>query len=879
MASTAAPVRHTHPALVFFGRETRLAFLCVLFVEVVSFAAAYLPTLNGIVFGIIVLLVFVLSLKDLSLGVAVVLAELVIGSKGYLFWWEIGETRISLRLGLFLVVLAAWGIHALQGKGKEFFSTSLADRWGVRIRGVAWGAGVAYFRHLPLSAIFLDANGFLFLGLAPVLFAVCLQPKARTRLLRTITGALLASVVKTLTILFLFSHKLIGVTPEAYKWIRQTGVGEIADLGEYVRVFFQSHIYGLFFLFVTGGTLLSEYLRRKKSDRTETEGKRSKTATRQTIQKQHNKKDFLLSLLFVASLLMTLVSLSRSFWLALLITGVVAGAFLLFKERIGWRGAWVTALGLIGATLLSIGIFWATVKVPLPGVKGSGSVGLISERTTEPDSEAAAASRWQLLPQLAQAGLKHAIVGSGFGATVTYDTLDPRFRAAHGNGRITTFSFEWGYLDLWFKMGLPGLLAYGWFLSFIWRRGWKEAKEHTGWERGLQLGLLASLIALVATHATTPYLNHPLGIGWLLFVATFWESRTWKAFQEKRAAKRIQTLPEYPSVGVHIVTFNSGDVIKPCLTSVFAQDKKNRVVRVIDNTSTDTTMKCIQNNFPNVEITRSEKNLGFGPGHNRLLENVETDLVLLLNPDTELSPSYISQLVTALKADPSAAAAQGRILRLKNGEKTDVIDSEGLVLLPTLRVVEKRGGEHSDTEKNQTQATPIFGTTGAAVLIRTDVLKQLKAEQGEIFDETFFMYKEDVDLAYRLNHLSYKTLSVPTALAYHERWETGSSEHASAQELARLHQAKPAWMQAASWTNHWQTILKNVFLRTFVYTAPRFLAIEIVKAGYLLIRKPQVFLKAVLACFRNLPVTFRKRSRILQGTRQTFREQRQWITH
>jgi uncharacterized membrane protein len=85
----------------------------------------------------------------------------------------------------------------------------------------------------------------------------------------------------------------------------------------------------------------------------------------------------------------------------------------------------------------------------------------------------------------------------------------------------TTFSFEWGYLDLWLKLGALGVVIYAFFLWSIakqGRRAWKVMGQST--ERQLiVMGTALSGISLLIVHATTPYLNHPLGIGWIMLSA------------------------------------------------------------------------------------------------------------------------------------------------------------------------------------------------------------------------------------------------------------------------------------------------------------------------------------------------------------------------
>ena len=85
--------------------------------------------------------------------------------------------------------------------------------------------------------------------------------------------------------------------------------------------------------------------------------------------------------------------------------------------------------------------------------------------------------------------------------------------AENPNGEIRTFAFEWGYLDLLLKLGLAGFLAYLWFVAKIFQKGFAVPQG----DRLLAAGFLGGLTALAVLNVTTPYLNHPLGIGYLIF--------------------------------------------------------------------------------------------------------------------------------------------------------------------------------------------------------------------------------------------------------------------------------------------------------------------------------------------------------------------------
>jgi len=129
------------------------------------------------------------------------------------------------------------------------------------------------------------------------------------------------------------------------------------------------------------------------------------------------------------------------------------------------------------------------------------------------EQEAALSSRWSLLPVLSREVVKEPFLGQGFGATVTYISSDPRILANNPSGQYTTAALEWGYLDIALKIGILGLLAYLLLLTKIIYQGIASNQSK---HRYLDLGLSMGVFFLAVTHIFTPYLNHPLGIGFLI---------------------------------------------------------------------------------------------------------------------------------------------------------------------------------------------------------------------------------------------------------------------------------------------------------------------------------------------------------------------------
>jgi O-antigen ligase len=157
--------------------------------------------------------------------------------------------------------------------------------------------------------------------------------------------------------------------------------------------------------------------------------------------------------------------------------------------------------------VVSIGLIYVIVSLP-SWSQGKAFGALIERRITE-FREPAASSRMNQLGPLFKKITKHPILGSGFGTAVRYQSEDPRILEEYPDGWISTYAFEWGWLDIWLKIGLVGLGIYLLLLSKIWRAGWRRG----------EIGLLMGMVAIAVTSITSPYLNHPLGIGYIILIS------------------------------------------------------------------------------------------------------------------------------------------------------------------------------------------------------------------------------------------------------------------------------------------------------------------------------------------------------------------------
>ncbi len=532
-----------------FNRKFYLILAIIFLAELFSLFGYLLSDFNKIGFFIIVLLTIIASLIKLEYGLWILLAELFIGSKGYLFFFEYDGLIISIRIALWLIIMSVWLAKVISNLIKtrklqiEFFKSSYFSYFIILFLFIAWGVINGFLNNNTISNIFFDFNGWLYFTLVFPVCYVCYVLNRQSPLRETLTrrennqhfdtpkyqseqiqqkqyfdtleyqsgfhtaGSPINSVLqiftasiiwlsaKTFFLLFAFSHNMIGMTSELYRWVRVSGVGEITQMqGGFYRIFFQSHIFVLigFFVFIL---LLAQAINKKD---------------------KLDKKFIIYYLLLIIILFSVIViSFSRSFWVGLAIGLLIYWFIDLLVYKASWKKFIITNAILLCAGILSVGLIVAVVKFPYPSPTGGfATTELLSERVSQITGEAGVSSRWALLPELRQEIKRAPILGQGFGATVTYKSSDPRVLQSSPTGEYTTYAFEWGWLDVWLKLGFFGMLAYLILIGKICVNGFKQSAQNK-----IVLGLIIGLIVISAVSVFSPYMNHPLGIGYLILVS------------------------------------------------------------------------------------------------------------------------------------------------------------------------------------------------------------------------------------------------------------------------------------------------------------------------------------------------------------------------
>ncbi|HEY3132491.1 MAG TPA: glycosyltransferase family 2 protein [Acidobacteriota bacterium] len=210
-------------------------------------------------------------------------------------------------------------------------------------------------------------------------------------------------------------------------------------------------------------------------------------------------------------------------------------------------------------------------------------------------------------------------------------------------------------------------------------------------------------------------------------------------------------------VSVIIPNWNGEKLLPVCLGALRKQTLRPNEVVLVDNNSGDRSIELAQRCYPGIFILRLTRNFGFGYAINRGIEVSDSDLVLLLNNDTEVMNNWIETLHDFFSKNPQALFCACKML---NYYDRTLLDGAGDCLtrggIPyKIGSAQKDGAPYSISRK-------VLGASGGACAFR-----RVFFEQVGMFDERFFMYLEDVDLSLRAQLQGVECYYVPSAVVYH----------------------------------------------------------------------------------------------------------------
>ena len=217
-----------------------------------------------------------------------------------------------------------------------------------------------------------------------------------------------------------------------------------------------------------------------------------------------------------------------------------------------------------------------------------------------------------------------------------------------------------------------------------------------------------------------------------------------------------------------VVNYESGSALARCVADL-ARSGLNSVV-VVDNGSIDGSLAAAMVTSPGIEIVDPGENFGYGSAVNRGVAATSSEFVLVCNPDLEVPVGVVEALAGVLVAD-SEVAVVGPLIRTPSGERypsarqfPSMVDAAGHALLgifsPDNRFT--RRYQRSELDSVGDELLHVDWVSGACFLVRRDAYEQVGG-----FDESFFMYLEDVDLCWRLGRAGWRVAYAPAASVVH----------------------------------------------------------------------------------------------------------------
>ncbi len=217
-------------------------------------------------------------------------------------------------------------------------------------------------------------------------------------------------------------------------------------------------------------------------------------------------------------------------------------------------------------------------------------------------------------------------------------------------------------------------------------------------------------------------------------------------------------------VSIIIPHYNGRTILQACLDSLMHTSFPHKEIILVDNGSSDDSLEMVEKEFPQIDIIRNEKNLGFAGGCNVGIRKARGEYLLILNNDTIHDPGWIEPMVEWLDSHPETASVMPKILSYSRRDWFDYSGAAGGFLdyyaYPYARgrlfdYLEKDTGQYDEPAE-------IFWSSGTAFMVRKEAL-----DKSGLFDEAFFAHMEEIDLHWRLHLLGWAAYCIPSSVIWH----------------------------------------------------------------------------------------------------------------
>ena len=253
-----------------------------------------------------------------------------------------------------------------------------------------------------------------------------------------------------------------------------------------------------------------------------------------------------------------------------------------------------------------------------------------------------------------------------------------------------------------------------------------------------------------------------------------------------------------PELSIVVVAYRNPELTRECLRSVFEQTHGSFEVIVLDNASGDGTAEMVAAEFPRARLYSLDQNIGFARGNNLAASHARGDWLLLLNPDTVVLDGALDHLLAFARTRPDGGIYGGRTLQpdgrvnptscwgLPTLWSTLCFATGASTLFPDSRWLNPESLGRWERDSVRT----VGAISGCLLLLRRSLWERLGG-----FDERFFMYGEDIDLAVRARALGFAPLITPDATVVHV---VGASASGSGSKMTQILRARATLMR-----EHW----------------------------------------------------------------------------
>jgi len=290
-------------------------------------------------------------------------------------------------------------------------------------------------------------------------------------------------------------------------------------------------------------------------------------------------------------------------------------------------------------------------------------------------------------------------------------------------------------------------------------------------------GALALIPIIRVVGDVAKMLGYPVGVLWRLARIARGEFPIPQTHTNPQFVPNQQSSISNPQstcdLSVVIVSYNTRNLLQACLGSLGRSvGVASRETFVVDNASTDGSAEMVAAEFPWVQLIRSPFNGGYAYANNMALRRAGGKRVLLLNPDTELGPTAIADMVAYLDAHPNAAAVGPKLVRpdgtldlaCRRSFPSPAVAFYRLVGLSSLFPRSPVFGRYNLTYLHPDVETEVDSVTGAFMLVRREAIDQVG-----LLDERFFMYGEDLDWAFRMKERGWHIRYNPKVTVAHHK--------------------------------------------------------------------------------------------------------------